>query len=308
MITSGIQESLDLVTRILINPGDRVLMEDPGYQIAVATLRTAGARVVPVPIDQYGVAPTSPSFAGAKLLYVTPGHQFPTGVTMPFSRRGELLHQARKTRTFIFEDDYDSEFRYAGSPIPSMQGVDRDDLLIFAGSFNKTLFPSLRMGYVVLPPTLVEPFTICKSMQSRHHPLIDQSVVCEFIEAGHFSRHLRRMRKIYAERLETLSYQVRKHLAGALELSQIEAGLQTVGWLTSRLSAEDVAALALQQNVDVVPLSRYCQRANMPRALQIGFAAIDEKAIAKGVQVLASVLTENAKRPGPLGRSTNWYR
>src|SRR5882757_4959893 len=290
IITSGIQESLDLATRILINPNDRVLMEDPGYQVAFAAFRSAGARVIPMKIDQNGAAPPPHAFSHARLMYVTPGHQFPTGVTMPFSRRIEILGRARQTGTFIFEDDYDSEFRYVGTAIPAMQGIDRDGLVIFAGSFNKILFPSLRMGYIVVPSALVEAFVISKSIQSRHHSVVDQAIVCDFIENGHFSRHLRRMRKIYAERLQILIHEVKKYLSGAIELSQIEAGLQTVGWLTSRLSEEEIATMALQKNVDVIPLSWYCQSTNLPPALQIGFAAVDEKAIIKGVKVLASIL------------------
>jgi GntR family transcriptional regulator/MocR family aminotransferase len=242
-------------------------------------------------VDESGAAPSPTAFLNTRLLYVTPGHQFPTGVTMPVSRRTEILGHAGMTGTFIFEDDYDSEYRYSGNPLPSMQGIDKHGLVIFAGSFNKLLFPSLRMGYIVVPPTLIEHFAMSKALQSRHHSVLDQAVVCDFINEGHFSSHLRRMRKIYAERLQILTSEMSRNLAGAVELSTIEAGLQTVGWLSSHLTADRIAALALEQNVDVVPLTRYSRLSPTRDGIQIGFAAVDEQAIVKGVQVLARIMS-----------------
>jgi GntR family transcriptional regulator / MocR family aminotransferase len=290
-ITSGIQESLDLTTRILINPGDRVLMEDPGYQVAFNGFQAAGARITSMRIDQNGAIPPSRSYARARLLYVTPAHQFPTGATMPLSRRQEILRYAQHEALVIFEDDYDSEFRYSGSPPQSLQNIDHYGSVIFAGSFNKLLFPSLRLGYVVVPPNLIEPFKICKAIQTRHHSLLDQAVICDFIEQGHFSRHIRRMRKIYGERLRALIYEAQRQLHGVVELSDIEAGLQTVARLTNGQCAEAVTAEGLKRNVDVIPISRYCRAAKMPSHLQLGFAAVDPDAIRRGVQVLASILT-----------------
>ena len=290
VIVSGVQEAIDLVARLLLNPGDRVLMEDPGYQVAFAAFEAVGARIVSVPIDNEGAAPVQQAFHDARLVYVTPGHQFPTGVTMSLRRRVEILRRAREASSYIFEDDYDSEFRYSGSPLPSLQGIDRDNLVIFAGSFNKTLFPSLRMGYMVLPPALLEVFERTKAIVSRHHSVIDQAVICDFIEQGHFNRHLRKMRKVYAERLAALSYHSSKYLSGLLELSKIEAGLQTVGWLKTGIFAEDASSAAASKRIDVVPLSRYCHKERLQQGIQIGFAAVDESAIAKGIHSLAAVL------------------
>jgi GntR family transcriptional regulator/MocR family aminotransferase len=288
VMVSGIQEALDLVARLLLNQGDRVLVEDPGYPFAYAAFKAVGARSISIPIDEKGAAPSKQDFRNARLMYVTPGHQFPTGVTMPISRRAEILHYARETKTFIFEDDYDSEYRYSGSPIPAMQGIDSENLVIFAGSFNKVLFPSLRMGYIVLPPALLNVFVLTKSMISRHHSVLDQVSVCDFIEEGHFGRHLRRMRHIYAERLEALSYHVQKQLSDIMTLSPIEAGLQTMAWLKPGLLAEDLGVAAADRRIDVVPLSRYCLQTRLPEGIQIGFAAIDEATIAKGVSGLAT--------------------
>ena len=287
IVVSGIQEALDLAARLLLNPGDRVLLEDPGYQVAFAALTAAGAKVISVEIDEQGAAPTRQSFRDARLMYVTPGHQFPTGITMPLRRRVEILERAREARTYIFEDDYDSEYRYSGSPIPAMQGIDQNNLVIFAGSFNKVLFPSLRMGYMVLPHSLVDVFAMTKALVTRHHTVLDQAVICDFIEQGHFGRHLRRTRKVYAQRLEALSYHARKHLSGFLDLSDIEAGLQIPAWLKQGFNAEMVCAAAAARKVDVVPISRYCRRPLGKEGLQVGFAAVDEDAIEKGVVQLA---------------------
>jgi GntR family transcriptional regulator/MocR family aminotransferase len=290
VIVSGIQEAIDLVARLLVNPGERVLIEDPGFQVAYAVFESLGARLQSVPVDAYGAAPRPHQFRNARLLYLTPGHQFPVGVTMPLRRRVEILQHARDAGTLILEDDYDSEFRYSGNPLPAMQGIDRHDRVIFTGSFNKVLFPSLRMGYIVLPQALVEPFALAKTMITRHHSIFDQAIVFEFIEQGHFGRHLRRMRKVYAERLSALQHHVRERLSGILTLSPIEAGLQTIGWLRTGILAGDVSHAAAQRKIDVVPLSRYCHKVRMDEAVQLGFAAVDEEAIRKGVVGLAAAL------------------
>jgi GntR family transcriptional regulator / MocR family aminotransferase len=291
LITSGIQESLDLSTRILVNSGDRVLMEDPGFQVATAGFEAAGARVIPLSIDQEGAVPPAKRGLRARIMYVTPGHQFPTGATMSYERRVQILRYARKEETCIFEDDYDSEFRFAGGPLPALQSLDSKAHVVFAGSFNKTLFPSLRIGYMVVPHCLIGAFRMSKSIRSRHHPWVDQAVLHEFIDEGHYLRHLRKMRKVYSERLEILTEEVRKHLEGAIELSPVEAGLQTVGWLQTAQDAEEIAAVALEKSVDIIPLSRYCRRKQVAPGFQIGFAGVDGRSIARGVQILARIIS-----------------
>ncbi len=290
VIVSGVQEALDLTARILLNVGDRVLMEDPGYQVAYSAFHAAGARVVPVPVDSNGAAPAFADFDKAKLLYLTPSHQFPTGITMPYARRLEILNHAKTSGTFIFEDDHDSEYRYSGNPIPALQGLDTQGCVIFAGSFNKVLFPSLRMGYLVIPRQLVASFEAAKALVTRHHSVIEQAVVCDFIQLGHFERHLRRTRKIYAERLAALSHYAELHLAEFLELSKVEAGLQTVAWLRDGLKADRSASFASKRRIDVVPISRYSHTYVMPEGLQIGFAAVNEQAIKLGILELRKAL------------------
>lgn len=295
VIVSGIQEGLDLAARLLLNPGDKVLVEDPGYQGAYAAFRSAGARLVTVPLDAEGAAPKESALRNCRLFYVTPGHQYPMGTTMSLRRRLELLAWARKYETTIFEDDYDSEFRFSGRPIPAMQGLDRGGRVIFAGSFNKVLFPSLRLAYLILPPTLTDVFVRTKTISTRHQSLLDQAVLCDFIEQGHFGRHLRRMRKTYEERLSFLLESTHLHLGEHLEISKIEAGLQTIGLLHNNLSAESVAQRAAAENIDVVPLSRYSCSVSIPEGLQIGFAAVHEKEIKAGVLKLASIFQSMKK-------------
>jgi GntR family transcriptional regulator/MocR family aminotransferase len=292
IIVSGVQEGLDLAARLLLNPGDKVLMEDPGYQGTYAVFNASGARVVSMHLDAEGAAPKEADFRGCRLVYVTPGHQYPVGMTMSLQRRLQLLAWAKKYDTPIFEDDYDSEFRFSGRPLPAMQGLDHGGKVIFCGSFNKVMFPSLRLGYLVLPRNLVEVFACTKAMTTRHQSLLDQAVLCDFIEQGHLGRHLRRMRKIYEERFSILRESAEQHLAEYLEIANIEAGLQTIGRLRIDLSAETVAQRAALHDIDVVPLSRYCHTASTPEGLQIGFAAVQEKEIRRGVLKLASIFEQ----------------
>jgi GntR family transcriptional regulator/MocR family aminotransferase len=294
-IVSGVQEALDMAARLFLNPGDRVCMENPGYPGAAIVFEAVGANVSAVRVDDEGMELRGARLRGSRLVYVTPGHQFPLGITMSLPRRLELLQWARKSGALIFEDDYDSEFRYSGRPVPSLQGLDRAGLVLFAGSFSKVLFPSLRLGYLVIPSDLIPYFAAMKSVTSRHAPLLEQAVLCAFITEGHFGRHLRRMREVYAERLSVLLECAREKLAGLLEISEIEAGLQTVGWLREGIDAESATKAAASRDVEVIPLSRYT-RGRIPReGLQLGFAAVDAREIRRGVQDLATALEAESK-------------
>jgi GntR family transcriptional regulator / MocR family aminotransferase len=288
-----VQEALDLVVRLFLNPGDRVCMENPGYPGAAIAFKAAGAKVSAIRVDEEGMQVQVASMRGARLVYVTPGHQFPVGVTMSLARRLRLLEWAGKSGALILEDDYDSEYRYEGRPVPALQGLDRHGLVLFTGSFSKVLFPSLRLGYLVVPSDLVDYVSATVSVTSRHAALLEQAVLCDFITQGHFGRHLRRMREIYAERLSVLLESARENLSGLLEISGVEAGLQTAGWLPSGLDGESVAARAAKQEVEVTPLSRYNHGRIAREGLQLGFAAVDVKEIRRGVRDLALAL-ENA--------------
>jgi GntR family transcriptional regulator/MocR family aminotransferase len=229
------------------------------------------------------------------LVYITPGHQFPMGMTMSLPRRLALLEWARKSSALIFEDDYDSEYRYEGRPVPALQGLDRNGLVLFAGSFSKVLFPSLRLGYLVIPSDLVDYFAATLSVTTRHAPLLEQAVLCDFITAGHFARHLRRMREIYAERLAVLLEGARQNLTGLMEISGVEAGLQTAGILCSGIDSEFAAKAAAKRGVDTIPLTWYNRGRIEREGLQLGFAAVDTREIRRGVRELAIALEEIAK-------------
>ena len=294
-IISGVQEALDLAVRLFLNPGDRVCMENPGYPGAAIAFKAVGAKVSAIRLDDQGMQVQDASMRGARLVYVTPGHQFPVGVTMSLARRLRLLEWARKSGALILEDDYDSEYRYAGRPVPALQGLDRHGLVLFTGSFSKVLFPSLRLGYLVVPPDLVDYVSATLSVTSRHSPLLEQAILCDFITEGHFGRHLRRMREVYAERLSVLLECARQSLTGLLEISGVEAGLQTVGWLSGGLDGELAATAAAKRDVEVTPLSRYTHGRMACEGLQLGFAAMDANEIRRGVRELTIALEGELK-------------
>ncbi|HEV7239368.1 MAG TPA: PLP-dependent aminotransferase family protein [Thermoanaerobaculia bacterium] len=293
-IVSGVLEALDLVARLFLNPNDRVCIEDPGYQGAAILFEGVGAKVFAVPLDEEGMK--LPRVKDARLVYITPAHQFPVGTTMTLARRLELLEWARKSGALIFEDDYDSEYRYSGRPVPALQGLDPSGQVLFFGTFSKVLFPALRLGYLVLPRDLVSYFESAIAITRRHAPLVDQAVLCDFITEGHFARHLRRMRQIYAERLSVLLESARERLAGLLDISDVEAGLQTAGWLRDGINGESAAKAAAERGVEVTPLSRYSRGAMSREGLQLGFAAVDAGEIRRGVRELAIVLEGALKR------------
>jgi GntR family transcriptional regulator/MocR family aminotransferase len=264
-------------------------MEDPGYIGAAAVFESFGAKVRGVAVDDEGMLVREASLRGARLVYVTPAHQFPTGVTMSLSRRLQLLEWARESDALIFEDDYDSEYRYSGRPIPALHGLDRAGRVLLGGSFSKVLFPSLRLGYLLVPPDLVDRVEAVKSVTSRHAPLLDQAVLCDFIAEGHFGRHLRRMREIYGARLAVLLDSARRHLDGLLDVVDVEAGLQTFGWLRG-IDGQSAAKAAATRNVEVTPLAQYSRGPLRRDGLQLGFAAVDEQEIRRGARELAAAL------------------
>lgn len=294
-IVSGVQEALDIAARLLLDPGDRVCMEDPGYDGASLVFAAAGARIAAVSVDDGGMSVPSRRLRGARLAYVTPAHQFPLGITMSLPRRLALLEWARDSGAMIFEDDYDGEYRYSGRPVPALQGLDRHGVVLFAGSFSKVLFPSLRLGYLVIPPDLVDHFRAMQSITNRHAPLLEQAVLCDFMTEGHFGRHLRRMREVYAERLSVLQDGVRQQLAGLLEISGVEAGLQAAGWLGGGIDGESAAKAAALREVEVTPLSRYGRASLARQGLQLGFAAVDTREIRRGIRELAIALGSAAR-------------
>ena len=289
-IVSGTQEALDVVARLVLNPGDLVCMENPGYTGAALVFDALGAKVIGVGVDGEGMELPSRRLRDVRLAYVTPGHQAPLGTCMSLPRRLALLEWARTTGALIFEDDYDSEYRYAGRPMPAMQGLDRHGQVLLGGSFNKVLFPSLRLGYLVVPPALVDAVAASRSITARHAPLLEQAILCDFMLEGHFGRHARRMREIYAERRSVLLESARRHLVGLFEIVGVEAGLQTAGWLHGGIEAVAAAEAAAQREVEVTPLGRYSTGPMAREGLQLGFGAVDTPEIRRGVRDLAIAL------------------
>lgn len=288
-IVSGVQEALDRVARLFLDRGDRACTEDPGYPGAAAVFESAGASVVGLPVDGEGMEVREREMRDARIVYVTPAHQFPAGTAMTLGRRLTLLEWAQKTGALIFEDDYDSEFRYSGRPLPALQGLDQHGVVLFTGGFSKVLFPSLRLAYLVVPEDLVPLLSASMSTTIRHPPVPEQAVLCDFITEGHFGRHLRRMRQIYGERLTVLLEEGRRQLGGLLDISGVEAGLQTCGWLREGMDDVAAAAAAAARDVDVTPISQYSRRKTRP-GLQLAFAAVDEREIRRGVKELAVAL------------------
>jgi GntR family transcriptional regulator/MocR family aminotransferase len=296
IIVSGSQQALDLIARILLDPGDSAWVEEPGYMGARAALIGAGARVVPVPVDDEGLDVVSGATAAphARLVYVTPSHQYPLGVTMSINRRLAMLEWAHQHGAWIVEDDYDSEYRYSGYPIPAVQGLDLHNRVIYVGTFSKVLFPGLRLGYLVVPEDLGDPFTAARSISDRQPPALEQVVVARFIEQGHFMRHVRRMRQLYAERQEYLLELGRRELAGLLELAPGEAGMHMVGWLPRGTDDRAASRSALANGVEVRPLSAYAYGQNSDTfdrpGLVLGYSGVSCEELAEGVRRLAASL------------------
>jgi GntR family transcriptional regulator/MocR family aminotransferase len=298
LIVSGTQQALDLASRLVFDPGDSVWVEDPGHAGTRQLLSAAGARVRPIPVDGEGlcVSEAERTAAEARLACVTPAHQAPLGVAMSLPRRLALLDWARRKRAWIFEDDYDSEYRYEGRPLPSLQSLDEVGCVLHAGSFSKTLFPALRLGYLVVPPALVEAFRGARSLTDRYPGIIPQAILADFLSEGHYARHIRRMREVYAERRQGLVERTASRLGGALRLSAEPAGLDLVGWLGEGLCEREVLRGAETHGVSLEPLSAYTVRARVPPGVVLGFAALPRRQMEEGVERLAHAL-EGLRQP-----------
>lgn len=268
-------------------------MEDPGYFGASIALERAGAKIIPVPVDEEGLSVSAgiQACSGARGVFLTPAHQYPLGVTMSLERRMEVLKWTARMGAFIIEDDYDSEYRFEGLPAPALQGLDRTSSVIFIGTFTKLLFPSLRLGYVVLPLSLVEVFVSFKRGTDFCSSCLDQAILCDFIVDGHFGRHLRRMRKLYAGRLEALIDNGRRHMRGLLDISGTRAGLYTVAFLRNGMTSRQAEMVAAANGIETRGLHRFTLARHDPKGLLLGFAAFDQKAIRTGIARLAAALS-----------------
>lgn len=295
VLVSGIQQALDLLARLLLKEGDPIWLEDPGYFGARIAFDHVGARTIAVPVNDQGLSISAgiKMCPDAKGAYVTPAHQFPLGVTMSLERRMALLSWASRAGAFVIEDDYDSEYRFEGPPVPALQSLDHHSSVIFIGSFSKTLFPALRVGYVVLPAPLIDFFLGFRYRTDFRNSSFDQAVLCDFIVDGHFGRHLRRMRNLYAERLATLKEGANYYLDGLLEISNVRAGLYTIGFLKNGMASRQAEKLAAAQGVEVLAVDRCTLRRPDPNALLLGFGGFNELATRQGLIRLARALRQS---------------
>jgi len=297
VITAGAQDGLSLLCRILVAGGSRVVVEDPCYDSAALLFQSHGATLRPVPIDAEGLVTSAlPAGEEIALAYVTPSHQFPTGVTLPLDRRLNLLAWAAATGAYIVEDDYDSDFRYDSPPLTALSGLDRDQQVIYLGSFSKSIGAGLRLGYLVLPPELVEPAIAAKSLASYGQPWLDQAIVADFLNTGAHRQHLRRMLKTYRVRRDLLVNALAEMFGPGIRLTGADAGMHLMWHLPDHLpGAATVAAAAARFDVGVYPLPAIGARSfgrteDAERGLILGYSSLSPKEITTGIGLLGKAI------------------
>jgi GntR family transcriptional regulator/MocR family aminotransferase len=293
IITVGAQQALYLCAKTLLDPGESVWMEDPGYPRARMAFRSAQLRVVPVPVDSNGInsAAASKKFPAPQMIYVTPSFQCPLGYATNLERRFDLLRIAARNNTWILEDDYFSEFRYGASPIASLQSLDRNERVIYIGNFSKNIVPFLRIGFLVAPKSIVHLLRLARTSVSRQPPGIDQAALAEFIADGHFERHIRVTLQIYRERRQTLVDAIRQYGDGVLEVSdEGGVGMYLVAWLRAGVDDRSAAEIASAAGVDTVPLSNFALCKVGRAGLVLGYSGYPPQMIRKAAQRLCEAL------------------
>lgn len=305
IVTTGAQAAIGLATQMLLEPGDAVWIEEPGYVGLRGPLLAAGAELVPVPLDGEGISVAAGTrlAAKARAAIVTPSHHYPLGTTLTLARRLELLEWAREADAWILEDDYDSEYRYAGRPLASLQGLaagrGEAGRVIYIGTFSKVLFPSIRIGYLVVPEALVEPLTAGQAALGAMPSALVQPVLAGFIEEGYFATHVRRMRRLYAARQAALVTAVKTHLDDLLTVTPDDAGLHVMAGLKAplaeRLGDQGAARVAAAAGIGVVPLANYFYGPATRQGLMLGYAGVPEEEIDHGARRLANALSVATK-------------
>ncbi|MEQ9143683.1 MAG: PLP-dependent aminotransferase family protein [Parvibaculaceae bacterium] len=294
IVTAGAQAALDLAARMTIDPGDSVWIEDPGYLGARGALLSAGANLIPVPVDEEGMKPDalSPDAPSPKLIYVSPSYQFPLGVTMSLPRRLALLERAKETGAWILEDDYDSEYRYTGRPLAALQGLDGTGGVIYMGTFAKTLFPALRVGYLVVPDSLIDAFTNGIRMTGQSPPPAIQAALADFMDDGHFTAHIRRMRTLYAGRQQHLIDALQRETGTLFRVPKLEGGMQLAAYLPD--DADDLKAVDAIHKARVLgtALSSYYLSDPKKRGLYLGYAGVPEADIDRAAKKLGTALRD----------------
>ncbi|MGX5802912.1 rhizopine catabolism transcriptional regulator MocR [Bradyrhizobium sp. Arg314] len=292
VVTTGAQAAFDLLARLLLDPGDTVWMEEPGYYGAKAAFTVAGAKILPIPVDQERGWRFDMPNPLPRLIYVTPACQHPLGITMRMEERLRLLDIAETANAWVIEDDFDGEYRFQGRPVPAIQSMDRSGRVIYVGTFAKLLFPALRLGFMVLPPELAGRIVNALSTTGQFAPLLLQAALADFITEGHMSRHLKRMRRIYAQRRQLFREIVTERLRDEITLSPAEAGIQVVGYLKAGIDDIKVSQAAARRAINVSPLSKYFQNTAPTQGLVLGYAACDAAQTRDGVERLAAAIRE----------------
>ena len=292
MVVNGSQHALDLSARVLLDPDSPVWIEEPGYVFLRHTLTLSGCRLVPVPVDGEGldVAAGIKLCRNARVAYVTPSHQYPLGATMSAARRLQLLEWAHSASAWIVEDDYDSEYRYESPPVASMQGLDPGSRVIYIGTFSKTLFPSLRIGYIVIPAALVSRFLAVRQANDLCPPHLYQAALADFISGGHFARHVRRTRQLCAERRNALVRALRQEFGSEIEILGAEAGMHLVITLPPGLSDQKISARAAQEGLWLWPLSAAYAGARVRQGFVLGFGGTKADEMVRQVRRLRKVV------------------
>lgn len=289
IIVNGSQQALDLVARVLLERGDPVAIEDPQYQGVREIFSAAGARLHPVPIDGDGLDPSRLP-RRARVAFVTPSHQFPTGTILPLLRRIALLEWARDTNAVVIEDDYDGEFNYEGQPVESMQGLDTEGRVVYVGTFSRTIFPALRIGYLIAPKSLVPPFTAAKWLSDRHTATLEQDTLAEFIASGAYERHLRKARRENAKRRAALLDAIHELLGDRVRIAGDHSGAHVVLWPRTRLSEEKLIERAAAVGVGVYGISRYFLSKPRSAGLMLGYSRLSLDEIRDAIRLLATAI------------------
>jgi GntR family transcriptional regulator/MocR family aminotransferase len=294
LVVNGSQQALDLAARVLVDPGDVVLMEEPHYRGARTVMSAAGAKIETIAVDDHGLR--TDELAGrrtpSRLAIVTPSHQFPTGAVMPLGRRLELLSWARRSGACIFEDDYDSEYRYSGRPIEALAALDDSGCVLYAATFSKVMFPSMRLGYMILPERLLEPIRSVKALMDTGGPNLVQAALVDFIREGHFERHLHRTRTRNASRRAAMLDAIERYLGGRAQVSGINAGLHLMLWLPSLPASRsrELRIRAARAGVGVYPVDPFYLNPPKQVGLLLGYASMRERQIAEGIRRFAAVV------------------
>jgi GntR family transcriptional regulator / MocR family aminotransferase len=304
VVVGGMQQAMLACALALINEGEVAWIEDPGFYQARNVLAFVGAKVVPRPIDREGLVIGKCSRRNSpRLVLVTPSHQFPFGVTMSLKRRKALIEFAQSRDAYILEDDYNSEFRFDGPPLPCLQGLDHAGRVIYAGTMSKILYPSLRLGFLVAPPQLVDTLVKVRAVMDQHSPAIDQATLARFITEGFFLSHVKRVREVYAQRRVFFIEQFQKLLGDYLDLEITPAGLHFIAWLRRSEDFPLLMRAREQTGVWPRPLSFFCIKAQLDPAFVFGFAAWSRAQIEQGLAKLASAIKQLKQRGGGNGSS-----